>query len=315
MITTNLCQMLGIRYPIFQGGMAWAADANLAAAVSNAGGLGIIGAMSANAAWLKKEIAKLRELTDKPFAVNIMLMSPFADEVALTVIEENVPIVTTGAGNPAKYMPAWIKAGIKVIPVVPSVGVARYVEKRGATAVITEGGEAGGHIGDLTTMVLTPQVCDAVKIPVIAAGGIADGRGVAAAFMLGACGVQMGTRFLTATECTIHANYKKKVIDTNDIDTIATGRRLGHPVRSIKTPFSMSFAKMEYDSTLTNAEVEAKGAGALRIAVQDGNDTLGCFMAGQCAALVKSEMPAAQIIEEVFSQAESLLSRACQWIN
>ncbi|NLA53452.1 MAG: enoyl-[acyl-carrier-protein] reductase FabK [Clostridiales bacterium] len=315
MITTNLCQMLGIRYPVFQGGMAWAADANLAAAVSNAGGLGIIGAMSANAAWLKKEIAKLRELTDKPFAVNIMLMSPFADEVALTVIEENVPIVTTGAGNPAKYMPAWIKAGIKVIPVVPSVGVARYVEKRGATAVITEGGEAGGHIGDLTTMVLTPQVCDAVKIPVIAAGGIADGRGVAAAFMLGACGVQMGTRFLAATECTIHANYKKKVIDTNDIDTIATGRRLGHPVRSIKTTFSMSFAKMEYDATLTNAEVEAKGAGALRIAVQDGNDTLGCFMAGQCAALVKSEMPAAQIIEEVFSQAESLLSRACQWIN
>lgn len=315
MITSNLCKMLGIRYPVFQGGMAWAADANLAAAVSNAGGLGIIGAMSANAAWLKKEIAKLRELTDKPFAVNIMLMSPFADEVALTVIEENVPIVTTGAGNPAKYMPGWIKAGIKVIPVVPSVGVARYVEKRGATAVITEGGEAGGHIGDLTTMVLTPQVCDAVKIPVIAAGGIADGRGVAAAFMLGACGVQMGTRFLAATECTIHANYKKKVIDTNDIDTIATGRRLGHPVRSIKTPFSMSFAKMEYDATLTNAEVEAKGAGALRIAVQDGNDTLGCFMAGQCAALVKSEMPAAQIIEEVFSQAESLLSRACQWIN
>ncbi|NLC33174.1 MAG: enoyl-[acyl-carrier-protein] reductase FabK, partial [Clostridiales bacterium] len=246
---------------------------------------------------------------------NIMLMSPFADDIALTVIQEKVPIVTTGAGNPAKYMPDWIKAGIKIIPVVPSVGIARYLEKRGAVAVITEGGEAGGHIGDLTTMVLTPQVCDAVKIPVIAAGGIADGRGVAAAFMLGACGVQMGTRFLTATECTIHPNYKKKVIATNDIDTIATGRRLGHPVRSIKTPFSMSFAKMEYDATLSNAEVEAKGSGALRIAVQDGDNTLGCFMAGQCAALVKSEMPAAQIIEEVFSQAESILSRACQWIH
>jgi len=295
--------------------MAWVADARLAAAVSNAGGLGIISAMNADSAWLVREIAKLRELTDKPFGVNIMLMSPFADEVAQAVIEEKVPIVTTGAGNPAKYMPAWIAAGIKVVPVIPSVGIARYVAKRGATAVIAEGGEAGGHIGDLTTMVLTPQVCDAVDIPVIAAGGIADGRGVAAAFMLGASGVQMGTRFLAATECCVHPNYKRKVLEAHDIDTIATGRRLGHPVRSLKTPFSMEFARMEYDSTLTNEQVEAKGAGALRLAVQEGDETLGCFMAGQCAALVKAEMPAAAIIQEVLAQAEAILSGAGQWVS
>jgi len=295
--------------------MAWVADARLAAAVSNAGGLGIISAMNADSAWLVREIAKLRELTDKPFGVNIMLMSPFADEVAQAVIEEKVPIVTTGAGNPAKYMPAWIAAGIKVVPVIPSVGIARYVAKRGATAVIAEGGEAGGHIGDLSTMVLTPQVCDAVDIPVIAAGGIADGRGVAAAFMLGASGVQMGTRFLAATECCVHPNYKRKVLEAHDIDTIATGRRLGHPVRSLKTPFSMEFARMEYDSTLTNEQVEAKGAGALRLAVQEGDETLGCFMAGQCAALVKAEMPAAAIIQEVLAQAEAILSGAGQWVS
>lgn len=315
MIKTRLCEALGIRYPILQGGMAWVADARLAAAVSNAGGLGIISAMNADSAWLVREIAKLRELTDKPFGVNIMLMSPFADEVAQAVIEEKVPIVTTGAGNPAKYMPAWIAAGIKVVPVIPSVGIARYVAKRGATAVIAEGGEAGGHIGDLTTMVLTPQVCDAVDIPVIAAGGIADGRGVAAAFMLGASGVQMGTRFLAATECCVHPNYKRKVLEAHDIDTIATGRRLGHPVRSLKTPFSMEFARMEYDSTLTNEQVEAKGAGALRLAVQEGDETLGCFMAGQCAALVKAEMPAAAIIQEVLAQAEAILSGAGQWVS
>jgi len=315
MIKTRLCEALGIRYPILQGGMAWVADARLAGAVSNAGGLGIISAMNADSAWLVREIAKLRELTDKPFGVNIMLMSPFADEVAQAVIEEKVPIVTTGAGNPAKYMPAWIAAGIKVVPVIPSVGIARYVAKRGATAVIAEGGEAGGHIGDLTTMVLTPQVCDAVDIPVIAAGGIADGRGVAAAFMLGASGVQMGTRFLAATECCVHPNYKRKVLEAHDIDTIATGRRLGHPVRSLKTPFSMEFARMEYDSTLTNEQVEAKGAGALRLAVQEGDETLGCFMAGQCAALVKAEMPAAAIIQEVLAQAEAILSGAGQWVS
>ena len=315
MIKTRLCEVLGIRYPVLQGGMAWVADARLAAAVSNAGGLGIISAMNADSAWLVREIAKLRELTDKPFGVNIMLMSPFADEVAQAVMEEKVPIVTTGAGNPAKYMPAWIAAGIKVVPVVPSVGIARYVAKRGATAVIAEGGEAGGHIGDLTTMVLTPQVCDAVDIPVIAAGGIADGRGVAAAFMLGASGVQMGTRFLAATECCVHPNYKRKIVEAHDIDTIATGRRLGHPVRSLKTPFSVAFARMEYDSTLTNEQVEAKGAGALRLAVQEGDEMLGCFMAGQCAALVKAEMPAAAIIQEVFTQAETILSGAGQWVS
>ena len=315
MITTRLCRALDIKYPVLQGGMAWVAEANLAAAVSNAGGLGIISAMNAGAEWLKAEIAKLRLLTDKPFGVNIMLLSPFAGEVAQLVIEEKVPVVTTGAGNPGQYMPAWMEAGIKVIPVVASVGVARYVEKRGATAVVAEGGEAGGHIGDLTTMVLVPQVCDAVAIPVIAAGGIADGRGVAAALMLGASGVQMGTRFLTATECVVHPNYKKKVLQAHDIDTIATGRRLGHPVRSIKTAFSMGFARMEYDTTLTNEEVEKKGAGALRLAVQEGNETLGCFMAGQCAAMIKTEAPAADIIRDVFSQAESILSGANQWVR
>ena len=315
MIKTRLCELLDIEYPVLQGGMAWVADAQLAAAVSNAGGLGIISAMNADSAWLVREIAKLREMSSKPFGVNIMLMSPFADEVAQAVIEQRVPIVTTGAGNPAKYMPSWIAAGIKVIPVVASVGVARYVAKRGATAVIAEGGEAGGHIGDLSTMVLIPQVCDAVDIPVIAAGGIADGRGVAAVFMLGASGVQMGTRFLAATECSVHPTYKRKVLEAHDIDTIATGRRLGHPVRSLKTTFSMEFARMEYDSTLTNEQLEAKGAGALRLAVQEGDETLGCFMAGQCAAMVKTEMPAADIIQEVFTQAESILIGASQWVK
>jgi len=315
MIKTRLCELLDIEYPVLQGGMAWVADAQLAAAVSNAGGLGIISAMNADSAWLVREIAKLREMSSKPFGVNIMLMSPFADEVAQAVIEQRVPIITTGAGNPAKYMPSWIAAGIKVIPVVASVGVARYVAKRGATAVIAEGGEAGGHIGDLSTMVLTPQVCDAVDIPVIAAGGIADGRGVAAVFMLGASGVQMGTRFLAATECSVHPTYKRKVLEAHDIDTIATGRRLGHPVRSLKTTFSMEFARMEYDSTLTNEQVEAKGAGALRLAVQEGDETLGCFMAGQCAAMVKTEMPVADIIQEVFTQAESILIGAGQWVK
>ena len=315
MIKSKLRELLGIEYPVLQGGMAWVADAQLAAAVSNAGGLGIISAMNADAAWLVQEIAKYRAVCDKPFGVNIMLMSPFADEVALAVIREGAPIVTTGAGNPAKYMPDWIAAGIKVIPVVASVGVARYVARRGASAIIAEGGEAGGHIGDLSTMVLVPQVCDTVDIPVIAAGGIADGRGVAAAFALGASGVQMGTRFLAATECSIHPNYKRKVLEAHDIDTIATGRRLGHPVRSLKTPFSMAFARMEYDSTLTNEQVEAKGAGALRLAVKDGDEALGCFMAGQCAALVKSEMTAADIILEVFGQAESILERAGQWVS
>ena len=314
MIKTKLCDVLGIKYPVLQGGMAWVANASLAAAVSNAGGLGIIGAMSAPAEWLRDEIAKVRKLTDKPFAVNIMLMSPYAQDVARTVIEEKVPIVTTGAGNPAQYMKDWIAAGIKVVPVVASVGVARYVEKRGAVAVVAEGCEAGGHIGDLTTMVLVPQVVDAVLIPVVAAGGIADGRGLAAALMLGASGVQMGTRFLTAAECTIHPNYKQKVLAAADIDTVATGRRLGHPVRALKTPLSQRFAKAEYDSTLTDQEVEAIGAGALRLAVQEGDSERGCFMAGQCAGLVKREQTAKEIITEILAEAEALFREQKQWL-
>ena len=314
MIKTRLCDLLGIEHPVFQGGMAWVANASLAAAVSNAGGLGIIGAMSAPAQWVKEEIAKVREKTSKPFAVNIMLMSPHAGDIARTVIEEHVPIVTTGAGNPAQYMKAWIAAGIKVVPVVASVGIARYVEKRGAIAVVAEGCEAGGHIGDLTTMVLVPQVVDAVKIPVVAAGGIADGRGLAAALMLGASGVQMGTRFLTAVECTIHPNYKQKVLAAADIDTVATGRRLGHPVRALKTPLTVRFAKAEFDSALTNEEVESIGAGALRIAVQEGDNERGCFMAGQCAGLVKCEQTAEEIITQIFSEAEALFKDQKPWL-
>ena len=315
MIKTELCDLLDITYPILQGGMAWVADASLAAAVSNGGGLGIIGAMNADVEWLETQVAKLRSLTSKPFGVNVMLLSPFADEVARAVIRLGVPVVTTGAGTPLKYMKDWLDAGIKVLPVVPSVAVAKMVAKRGASAVIAEGGESGGHVGDLTTMVLTPQICDAVSIPVLAAGGIADGRGMAAALMLGAVGVQMGTRFLVAEECHVHPNYKKRVIQAQDIDTIATGRRLGHPVRSLKSHFSMEYANWEYDSTISNEDLEARGTGALRIAVMEGDEKRGCFMAGQCAALVHKEQPASEIIREVCEEAEILLKRACQWIN
>jgi len=237
MIRTVICDLLGIDYPIIQGGMAWIADAHLAAAVSNGGGLGIISAMNADAAWLRKEIAKARTMTDKPFGVNIMLMSPFADEVAKVVIEEKIPVVTTGAGNPSKYMADWVAAGIKVIPVVPSTAIAKLVARNGAAAVIAEGCESGGHIGELTTMTLVPQVCDAVSIPVIAAGGIADGRGIAAVFMLGAVGVQVGTRFLVADECQVHRTYKNKILKAKDIDTTLHRKTdWADPVRSLKNP-------------------------------------------------------------------------------
>lgn len=309
MIRTVICDLLGIDYPIIQGGMAWIADAHLAAAVSNGGGLGIISAMNADAAWLRKEIAKARTMTDKPFGVNIMLMSPFADEVAKVVIEEKIPVVTTGAGNPSKYMADWVAAGIKVIPVVPSTAIAKLVARNGAAAVIAEGCESGGHIGELTTMTLVPQVCDAVNIPVIAAGGIADGRGIAAVFMLGAVGVQVGTRFLVADECQVHRTYKDKILKAKDIDTISTGKRLGHPVRSLKNPFSRDFAQKEFDSTISNEQLEAMGAGALRRAAVEGDEKTGCFMAGQIAAMVKKELPAAEIIREMFEEAEALLRR------
>lgn len=315
MLKSILCELIGIEYPIFQGGMAWIADAPLAAAVSNAGGLGIISAMNADAEYLRGEIRKARSLTDKPIGVNIMLMSPHAADAAKVVCEEKVEVVTTGAGMPTKYMPDWIAAGIKVIPVVPSVGIAKMVERAGATAVIAEGGESGGHVGDLTTMTLVPQVCDAVKIPVIAAGGIADGRGIAAAFMLGAVGVQCGTCFIVANECTVHPNYKKKIINAKDIDTIVTGKRLGHPVRSLKNAFSRQFFNMEYDSNISNEEIEALGAGSLRLAAKEGDEKKGSFMSGQIAAIVKEERPAAQIIKDMASQAEEILKGAAKWVK
>ena len=257
MLNSELCSILGIEYPIFQGGMAWIADGKLAAAVSEAGGLGIISAMNAGADYLRKEIETARSLTKKPFGVNIMLMSPHVAEVAQVVADLKVPVVTTGAGNPAKYMPMWKEAGIKVIPVIPSVMLAKRMEKLGAVAVVAEGGESGGHIGELNTMALVPQVVDALTIPVIAAGGIGDGRGIAAAFMLGAKGVQMGTRFLVANECGVHPNYKAKVLKASDIDTIVTGRKLGHPVRSLKTSFSRNFFMKENDPSISNEELES----------------------------------------------------------
>lgn len=316
MISTVIDQSLGLEFPIFQGGMAWVADASLAAGVSNAGGLGLIAAMNSNGEQLREEIRKAKELTDKPFGVNIMLMSPFADEVSDVVVEEGIKIVTTGAGNPGKYMEKWLEAGIKVIPVVPSVALAKRMEKLGAFAVIAEGGESGGHVGDLTTMALVPQVVDAVSIPVIAAGGIADGRQVAAAFMLGAVGIQVGTRFLVANECTIAQEYKDKIIKAKDIDTVVTGKRLGHPVRSIKNSFVREYQKAEYDRTNFDDEtLEQMGAGKLRLAAREGNVSEGCVLAGQVASMVKKEEPARDIIVDLFTKAEEVLGGATKWVK
>ena len=316
MISTVIDQSLGLEFPIFQGGMAWVADASLAAGVSNAGGLGIIAAMNSNGEQLREEIQKCKKMTDKIFGVNIMLMSPFADEVADVVIEEGIKVVTTGAGNPGKYMPKWKEAGIKVIPVVPSVALARKMEKDGAFAVIAEGGESGGHVGEITTMALVPQVVDAVSIPVIAAGGIADGRQIAAAFMLGAVGVQVGTRFLVAEECTISQEYKNKVLKARDIDTVVTGKRLGHPVRSLKNTFTREYAKAEYDkSSVSDEELEKMGAGVLRMAARGGDVSHGCVLAGQVASMIKKEQPAREIIEEMFTQAEEVLNGATKWVK
>ena len=307
MIKTTICDLLGIKYPIIQGAMAWISDAGLAAAVSNAGGLGIIASGNAPVSYVSEQIKKVKMQTDKPFGVNIMLMSPFAEEVAHVIADEKVSVVTTGAGNPAKFMKLWTDAGIKIIPVVASTGLAKMSERSGASAIIAEGCEAGGHIGELTTMTLIPQVCDVVDIPVIAAGGIGDGRGIAAAFMLGASGVQIGTRLLVAKECNIHQNYKDKVIAAKDIDTISTGKRLGHPVRSLKTPFSRDLFSKEYDSSVTNEELEQSGAGALQLAAVDGDLKNGCFMAGQISGLVKKEQTVKEIIEEMVQQAEELI--------
>ena len=314
MIKSAICEMLGIRYPIFQGGMAWIADGKLAAAVSNGGGLGIIAAGNAPGEYVREQIRNARKLTDRPIGVNIMLMSPFADEVAKVAAEEKADVVTTGAGNPSKYMAGWKEAGIKVIPVVASVALAKLMERVGAAAVIAEGGESGGHVGELTTMGLIPQICDAVSIPVIAAGGIADGRGAAAAFLLGAQGIQMGTRFLSAQECSIHPVYKQKILKATDLCTMVTGKRLGHPGRSLRTQFARDYTKAEYGG-MPDEELEALGAGALRRAVVEGATEKGCFLSGQIAAMVKKEQPAAEIVREVAEETEKVLGRASQWIG
>ena len=308
MIKSRVCEILGIEYPIFQGGMAWVADAELAAAVSNAGGLGLISAINAGTEAVRNEIRKCKTLTDKPFGVNIMLQAPNAAEIAEMIVEEGVKIVTTGAGSPAKYLPMWKENGIKVVPVIACVAHAIKMQAAGVDAIVAEGAESGGHVGELHTMPLIPQIVDAVDIPVIAAGGICDGRGAAAAFMLGAEGVQVGTRFLSATECNVHESYKEKILKATDISTIVTGKTLGHPVRSLKTPFSRTFAKMESDPNVTPEEVLAFGGGALRKAVQEG-DIDGSYMAGECAGMVKNIEPAAEIVKDIILGAEKVIKK------
>lgn len=307
-MNTRITELLGIEYPIIQGGMAWVAEYHLAAAVSEAGGLGLIGAGGAPAEFVREQIRKAKELTQKPFGVNIMLMNPEADAIAKVVVEEGVKVVTTGAGNPAKYMAMWKEAGVKVIPVVASVAMARMMERAGADAIVAEGTEAGGHIGSATTMTLVPQVVDAVSIPVVAAGGIADGRGYAAAMMLGAEGVQIGTRFLVAEECTIHDNYKKKVIAAKDIDSEVTGMSHGHPVRQLRNTMTREYLKLE-KAGASFEELEHLTLGALRKAVVDGDVVNGTLMAGQIAGLVSKEQTCSEIIQEIMEQAGSLLGR------
>ena len=314
MIRTPLCELAGIRVPIFQGGMAHVSDGKLAAAVSEAGGLGIISAMNFGGTKLREQIREARSLTAYPIGVNIMLQAPTAADSAAICAEEKVEIVTTGAGNPAAFMPLWLEAGIKIIPVVASAALARMMERAGASAVIAEGGESGGHIGEAATMPLVPQVVDAVKIPVIAAGGIADGRGLAAALMLGAVGIQMGTRFLTAKECGVPAHYKELILKATDTSTIVTGRRLGHTVRSLKTPYSRHYAQVEY-TDISDEELEARGVGSLRRAAIDGDEKGGCYLAGQIAGLVKAEQTAAEIIEDVMRGAEAALSSAAGYLR
>ncbi|SFB97234.1 enoyl-[acyl-carrier-protein] reductase FabK [Butyrivibrio sp. YAB3001] len=306
----EICEMLGIEYPVFQGGMAWIADGELAAAVSNAGGLGIIAAMNSNGEQLRQQIKRAKELTNKPFGVNLMLMSPFIEETVDVVCQEHIKVVTTGAGNPAAYMKKLLDAGVKVICVVASVPLAVMVERMGACAVVAEGCESGGHVGDTTTMALVPQVVDAVNIPVIAAGGIADARGMAAAFMLGAKAVQMGTRFLTAKECNVHANYKEKVLKAKDRDTIVTGKSLGHPVRALKNRMTREFTEKENTPGTTPEELEKMGAGALRRAAIEGDVRYGSCMCGQIAGLVNTENTCEEIITQICSGAAALLNQS-----
>ncbi|MCI9465120.1 MAG: enoyl-[acyl-carrier-protein] reductase FabK [Lachnospiraceae bacterium] len=303
---TKITELLGIEYPIIQGGMAWVAEYHLASAVSEAGGLGIIGAGGAPAAFVREQIQKVKEITEKPFGVNLMLMNPEADEIAQIIVDEGVKVVTTGAGNPGKYMAMWKEAGIKVIPVVASVALAKMMERAGADAVVAEGTESGGHIGEATTMTLVPQVVDAVSIPVIAAGGIADGRGFAAAMMLGAQAVQLGTRFVVARESIVHENYKQKVIAAKDIDTAVTGRSTGHPIRCIRNKTTREYLKLEQNGA-TLEELEKLTLGGLRRAVVEGDVTEGSIMAGQIAGLVKKEQTCAEMIQEIMAQALELL--------
>lgn len=310
MVKCSFCQSLGIKYPILQGGMAWIADSSLAAAVSNAGGLGIITG-NAPLDWVIQEIRKAKALTDKPFGVNIMLLSETADEMAKLICEEGVKVVTTGAGNPGKYVPLWKEHGIKVIPVVPSVALAKRMERAGADAVIAEGGESGGHVGELTTMALVPQVVDAVNIPVIAAGGIGDGRGMAAAFMLGAVAVQIGTRFLVAKECTVHQNYKDKVIKAKDIDSVVTGRSTGHPVRVLRNKLAHKFAMYEKEGASAET-LEELGRGSLQKAAKEGNIDEGSVMAGQIAGLIRKEQTCEEIIIELVHETQNIISKFCE---
>lgn len=307
MFKTSICSLLGIKYPVLQGGMAWVATAELAAAVSNAGGLGIIGAGNAPGSFVRNEIKRVKQLTDKPFGVNIMLLSPFVDEVIEAVYEERVPVITTGAGNPSKYIARFKEIGTKIIPVVPAVALAKKMEQEGVDAVIAEGTESGGHVGELTTMALVPQVVDAVNIPVIAAGGIADGRGVVSALALGAQGVQMGTVFVCATECTAHENYKQSIIKSGDRGTVVTGRATGHPVRIMKNKLAREFEKLEKINA-TAEEYEKLGAGRLKDAVVDGDVNMGSVMAGQISGLVNEIKPAKAILDDIIREADEALA-------
>ncbi len=306
---TRITELLGCEYPIIQGGMAWVAEHTLASAVSNAGGVGLIAGGNAPIDYLREQIRLCKEKTNKPFGVNIMLMSDNADDLAQLVIDEGVSVVTTGAGNPGKYVSAWKEAGVKVIPVVPSVALAKRMERAGADAVVAEGTESGGHIGENTTMCLVPQVVDAVSIPVIAAGGIADGRGMAASFMLGAEGVQIGTRFLASEECQIHQTFKDLVIKAKDTDNIVTGRYTGHPCRNIKTKFAKKLANGEKDGSLSPEEFEKLTVGALRRAVVDGDLESGSFLCGAIAGMINEVKPCETIVKEIIEQAEKLLNK------
>jgi len=310
----DICKVLGIKYPIIQGAMAWISDADLVAAVSNAGGLGVLATGHLDGEGCRQEIRRLKEMTDKPYAVNVMLLSPFVEQIVEVICEEKVPIVTTGAGSPGKYMKKFKEAGVKVIPVVPSVAMAKMMVKDGVDALIAEGTESGGHVGKTTTMALVPQVVDAVDVPVIAAGGIADGRGIAAAYMLGASGVQIGTRFLVAKECNVHPNYKAKIIKAKDIDTTTTGNSTGHPVRVIKNRMARAYEALEKKNASAE-ELEELGRGALKKAVVDGDVDNGSVMSGQIAGLVKKEQTCKEIIEEMYGEFIQIMKHTAEIYN